>query len=544
MTEESIKTDTCEATSFKVLCGRAATAWRKIRFILPWLLSVLFTVGVGMLAARHEMWRDEIQAWLLSRDATSPWALLHNMRYEGHPGLWHLILWPVAQLTWNPAAMQVVHVLIAGASAFILLRFSPFPFFIKIMILCGYFFAYEWAVISRNYAISVVILFSICALFEKRWKRFPYIAGLFFLLCHTNIHSIIVTIVLTVFLMIEFAVAYAAKARSAHLYIRRVAVGLLIILAGLATGIKQTAPPEDSGFATTWTYKWTKARRNSTANRVIRALLPVPPDRPAFWNSNRFLIPNKDSPNSEPAVPVEKHTRYGVALLLLLTIPFFKRPWPGLAYICISFALLSFFYIKYPGSMRHHGFLYLSLITMLWMSYHYTPWKLKWRVPENILSFADKYRVLLFLPIFAVQIWGACVAIKYEWNETFSAAKEAAEWIGNEYPDPGEVIYAAPSGPYVTAVVGYLQAESFFYLDSGDFGSYVTWDKSRRGGRNLKTMRKLAGIAKEDKKPVLFVATGSPARNFAQMKSTKLASFRGAIEGSENCTIYLLEHRD
>ena len=45
---------------------------------------------------QHAMWRYEMQAWLLARDSQTLGDLFFNLRYEGHPALWHLLLWPLA----------------------------------------------------------------------------------------------------------------------------------------------------------------------------------------------------------------------------------------------------------------------------------------------------------------------------------------------------------------------------------------------------------------------------------------------------------------
>jgi hypothetical protein len=42
-------------------------------------------VLLGLLLAHHEMWRNELQAWLLARDSDSLAELWRNTRYEEHP---------------------------------------------------------------------------------------------------------------------------------------------------------------------------------------------------------------------------------------------------------------------------------------------------------------------------------------------------------------------------------------------------------------------------------------------------------------------------
>lgn len=516
----------------------------KTSFLVPWILAVIYTGLIGIMATHHEMWRDEMQAWLLARDSTSPLALLHNMQYEGHPGLWHMILWPIAQLTWNPAGMQVAHVLIAGSSAFLLLRFSPFSLPVKILILCGYFFSYEWSVIARNYAISVLLLFGICALFKDRWRNILYMASLFFLLCHTNIHSIIMTIVMITFIMIEFAVAYAAKARDAHRYLPRVALGLLIVIIGILTGAKQTAPPTDSGFATDWYYKWTDQRRQATAEKIIRSQIPLPAEKLSFWNSNRLLEqPNlKDGEEASFSIPPEKRLKYGLALLLCLAIPFFKRPWPGLAYICTSFALLAFFYIKYPGAIRHHGFLYLSLLTALWISHDYTPWHLPWRIPEMTLAFVDKYRVVMLLPLFAIHAWSGYEAIRHDWKDTFSVAKETAAWLNEEFPDHDTVIFAGEWGAATSPIVGFLQLKQIYYLERGEFGSYVIWDNKRNKHPHSELTSSLPELMRETGKDAVIIAQQTLREARLRKDLRLLHRFNGGIVESEDNYVYLLEN--
>ena len=55
----------------------------------------------------HEKWRDEAQAWLLARDL-NPIELFKQMKYEGHPPLWHLILMPFAKLGFPYMTINII----------------------------------------------------------------------------------------------------------------------------------------------------------------------------------------------------------------------------------------------------------------------------------------------------------------------------------------------------------------------------------------------------------------------------------------------------
>lgn len=97
---ESLETRSARLTTFSRL-KQIFSQYLDIGKTLHFALALTFTYFlVGLFAAfHHEMWRDEIQAWLLARDSTGVFDLLRHMKYEGHPALWHLLLIPITRLT-------------------------------------------------------------------------------------------------------------------------------------------------------------------------------------------------------------------------------------------------------------------------------------------------------------------------------------------------------------------------------------------------------------------------------------------------------------
>src|ERR1017187_4280279 len=98
----------------------------------------------------HEVWRDEIETWAIAINSHSISELIYNSRYEGHPKLWFLMVYFLQIFTHSVFAMQVMHVIIASITVFIFSFYSPFSFIKNILICSGYFFAYEYSIISRN----------------------------------------------------------------------------------------------------------------------------------------------------------------------------------------------------------------------------------------------------------------------------------------------------------------------------------------------------------------------------------------------------------
>ena len=108
------------------------TAWINVLVIA---FLVLGLIGVF----NHEMWRDELQAWMIARDSSSLIDLYNNLRYEGHPSLWYIFLYAITRFTDNPLAMQLFHLLIASGTIYVFAKFSPFTKLQKILFTFGYF---------------------------------------------------------------------------------------------------------------------------------------------------------------------------------------------------------------------------------------------------------------------------------------------------------------------------------------------------------------------------------------------------------------------
>jgi hypothetical protein len=89
---------------------------------LPFLLVVVFVIFEFFLISHHAMWRDELQAWLLARDSRDVFELFRNLKYEGHPPFWHLLLMPLTRIFGFPESMQWLHLGIAASSIYVLAR--------------------------------------------------------------------------------------------------------------------------------------------------------------------------------------------------------------------------------------------------------------------------------------------------------------------------------------------------------------------------------------------------------------------------------------
>ena len=168
--------------------------WVKVALVLWGLCLASLMVWQSV---HHVMWRDELQAFVVARDAHSLADFWTAMGFEGFPALWFGLLKGLQLVTANPVAMQGLHLALALGSLFALARFAPFHPFLKAVVIAAYPFVFQYAVVSRCYAIGIVL---IIAALVARDKGKP---SLYWLLLGLAGHSTILVMCLSCMLAFE-----------------------------------------------------------------------------------------------------------------------------------------------------------------------------------------------------------------------------------------------------------------------------------------------------------------------------------------------------
>lgn len=443
-------------TSNETHVRSAAATW-----LFAALGAALIVALVAFATAHHEMWRDEIDAWLVVRDSRTPLAIFPAIRYGGHPSLWYLLLWPLAHATQAMVAMQVLNVLVAGATAFLVLRWAPGPRWLRGLTVCGYFLVYEYGTIARNYGLSVLALVAACCVFPRRRER-PLLLGLLVgIAAHTSVHATILAVALT------GAVAVDLIARRRWSAPEWGGLGLAAVLVALAAW--QMSPPADSGYAMGWSVAFYPAKAAETLSTVAEAWLPLPPPGRFFWG-NLLLA----------QVPGYAGVAWLLSIALLgAAIAGLARSRLALVYFGVGVAgLLTFFYAKFSGYLRHHGFLWIALVTAAWIaaaeeadsanSPRERPLARSWR-RRLVMTGAT-----LLLAVHAV---AALVAVDGERRYRFSAAEATAALMRSRGVDRLEMVGARDVA--AMAVVGYLDKPRAYYPEGRRFGSHIVYDAAR-----------------------------------------------------------------
>lgn len=471
-----------------------------------WILLSAFLLLGGLIISHHEMWRDEMQAWLIAKNSSSLPELFHNLKYDGHAGLWHLLLFFITRFDVSPIAMQVLHLLIAGFAAWIFLKYSPFSLLHKSLFIFGYFPLYEYAVISRNYVLAMLFIFLFCANFVpataknadsgsgdagKFQAEFPgskiiLLSIILFGLCQTHIYGLIIALCLTPVMLIS---AVGRKNLPVILTEKiRLATGIFIAGAGIFLGLAQMIPPSDSGFATKWITEFKSELAQKVISTIWQSFIPIPSFQISFWNTNILNFYGNGI-----------QVFFSIILLLIAAGIFFRKPIVLIMFLAGLAGILLFTYIKYYGFLRHFGNIYLLFIAACWISYYPGNGKSGSFLFEKIASFFSNHKNKFLTAIFIAQIAAGAMAVYYDFRYPFSQGENAAEFLKKN--EEGYLLTETSEYFISITIAGFLD-EKIYHPQCGRFGSFVVWDKCSGGGLDfsqaVEAAKKLSSGQKRD----------------------------------------------
>jgi len=113
----------------------------------------------ALLILYHQPFADEWQALQIAVQSPDFASLLANLRYEGHPPLWYLLLRAVSQLVGPQSALPATNLGLAFVSQFLILFRSPFPRWLRLAIALSEPILFEYDTVSRSYALGVMLTF-------------------------------------------------------------------------------------------------------------------------------------------------------------------------------------------------------------------------------------------------------------------------------------------------------------------------------------------------------------------------------------------------
>ncbi len=453
------------------------------------LVLVFFCFGlIGIF--NHEMWLDELQAWLIARDASSVADLFKNLEYEGHPGLWHLCLFLISRFTYAPVSMQIFHLMLSTGVIYIFAKFAPFTRLQKVLFCFGYFSFYEYSIISRNYALGVLFIFLFCALFPSRNKSYIFLACILGILANTNVYGLIIAASLGIGVLLE---GILDNDKTELLKLRKwdLTIGILIALLGIGISIVQILPPSDASFSPGWTTDLQITQVAKVLVTIGKTFVPLPNFFTyQFWNTSLLT--------AVKIVAAGIGTIFSLGVLIFTLVIFIQKPVVFFMYTTGTFVILSFMYLKYIGSLRHSGHLFILFIACLWISNYYAKSNVLinylenispsfYRVIKKLNNLLGKYKNKIIMTFLCTHVVAGIFAFTMDLYYPFSVTKDVARFIDNQRMEDilvvGDVDYINYIGPPLSA---YLD-KKVYYLGGhrSGVGSFLVWDGDRGDIRTL-----------------------------------------------------------
>jgi hypothetical protein len=486
---------------------------------LLWGIFTLYVVILSFTIAHHELWGDEIHSWNIAKASNSFSDLISNTRYEGHPPVWYIILWSISKFTHDVYYIQLAQGVIACAIVFLILFFSQIPLLTKIFIPFGYFFLFEYGVLSRNYAIGILPAFIICIILHK---SFPYKIIVYYVLLFLLSNTHLLALLLACSLHFYFLLLNIEQQKKKSVIAFHILLGVLVLL----PSVYFIFPPQDSGLNTHFFLdRWNINQLTALIQPPLRSFIPIP----AWWNYNfwntQFLL---EAQNSFPLLKIVSAI---IVLLLFISIFFIlKKNKKSLALFCfnlvLSFIIALIFSLTTP---RYAGFIFIGFIVAYWLYCYKTPVDQKNKRLVNILL--------------AIQILASVFAIIKDIQLPFSNGYNAKELV-NEVPENKKIV----TDYWTLNSLEAFTDKSFYCLELRKEMSFLMWNSE------LSAAIKSPGLysngikyffQKENVKDVYMISIHSP-QNIAELDAQLPKSFNvtlvdkkeGAIEKGGNLYLY------
>lgn len=409
-------------------------------------ILLLFAAVTVFSAWHHECWRDEAQAWCLVRDL-SVGKIFAQLKIEGHPALWFLVILPFAKLGLPIETLSVITLAIILTAAYVLLRKAPFPYWIKTLVMFSSVMLYYNSTITRVYALVVLIVFCIAALYEKRFEKPFWYCFFICLLCQT--HIVMAGLAIMLWLMYVEELFEKKKEKICWISSLQIPVSLLLVVLELM-GSGRTAAEGifDKIFSDIGA---------SVQELFIQLSLSI-----------------------GMAIGVELSAVVFYILFLSVVICgiwFFRDYWREILIIGGGIGAQIFIAAFIYATIRQRAILvFLTTIFGYWICMQRKKELNEVSGKTNGVSiWMGRYLVSLLAVAGCISFYTTYSVMVDDYRRSYSGAKEIAEYIEENLPE--NVVIVSNVSTNVTGISGYNANIRFWDPASNTFFSYVNWGK-------------------------------------------------------------------
>ena len=528
----------------------------KFQGVLLIAFIILGVIGI----IHHEMWRDELEAWLIAGNSNSISNLFNNIEYTGHPGLWYLFLYAIARFTPYLWVMQLFHLSIAAVFIYLFLWYSPFNRVQKALFCFGYFPFYEYSLITRSYGINLVFLFAFCIFFTSRHRSYIPLAIVLSLLAYSNAYGVVISFALVLTLILDVVVNSTKKIIYPNKW--NISLSFIIYAITLVVAIAQILPPADAEYRgdllsiTESNYNSVQleyltsirfyGRRIITAvASVWRGYVPIPEfSEFHFHNTNiLYLFTPGSSTISVDAVGFTNFLEFFLSLSILAigAAIFYRQPIILFLYTVANIGLIGFIYLCRVAFIRHSGFLFIVFLVCAWLSNYYPQSNWLSNFNSKFFIWFSRKKVAGVTILLFIHTIGGVYAYSRDILDPFSASQAAVDYIKqNQYDE----LLIVGSNDALVAPISALLDRQIYYPESKSLGSFTVWAKGKPRRDSHQThqdiLKQTSDLIEEGNQEILLVLTEELAVQSPQTKIKTLAKFEDSIVDNEVYYLYFV----
>jgi hypothetical protein len=399
------------------------------------LTLLLYASLLALVICHHEPWSDEAQAWLMARDLSPFELFVRYLRYEGTPGLWHLLLMGPAKLGLPYGAMSILAGLIATGGILLFLMRARVPFVLRLLLPFSFILLYQYAVVARSYVLLPLLLFAIATIYRDRGRRIWLFTLLLCLLANANLHGMLIALSLALIYTLEACRQWRALETAAR---RRHVAALAVFGAIISLLVLQLFPPSDLAFAT--------------------GLRPNIPD--CMISQVKEFWPDSLSLHGVPWLSIP---------ILAVSLVWFWRHRTLWEYVLPITGLLLLFALKHE-EMWHQGMLFVLWVFAVWLGCE--------RQSLGVcrggarLRFLDKLFPVVATLVAVIQIGWSALTIHCDLTGPYSGSRQAAAYIKANNLQSKTIFV---TGYHCAALLPYFQDNIFANFNDGRKPAFWWW---------------------------------------------------------------------
>jgi hypothetical protein len=453
-----------------------------------WTTLAVYSILLLVLGYYHEMWRDEVRAFSVAINAGSWGQLLTDLRAEGHPILWYVVLRVGYGLTHSHLVLPAAGIIVAIGTAYVILRYAPFPVWLRVLALFGAFLGYELSVVSRNYGIGVLFMLLACIAYSSRREKPWLLALMIALTANTSVHAAMASLVLIAFWLTDL---FDSETRPAILSHDGIASAVFALI-GVALALATARPTPDMA--------WAFSSSKLDIGAVLRSVL-IDPGKGLIGYRGASIAAAAELPWRLVHIDAMVAARIIVNACLAWLAWNLRGSWRGLVALLITIIGFEIFFRNvYTAGLRHEGIVLFLIFSICWMA-----------VVRSKNSTTIARRIALgLLPLFVVQSAALPVmAVRYiRYQE--SNSEEYGKFIRGNPAYRNAILIGEPD--FMMESMPYYVPNRIYMPRQGEFHYRVYFDNGARRTGVLSLDRLVAisdSIACANQVPVLL-AIGYP----------------------------------